>query len=223
MVLQRGFGGHLILTCNFAILTVLGDSAVSFLCLIFLRWVLMGRIIANTLLCFTPLLGLEALLQKANSSAGENVLVPFSRQALQGVLQSAGPATGGVSPELVALISQTVQAAIAAERASSCATPIVVPLPSSSTVIPMTSMLPCLVGVPASLPLLASSAESLLASGTGFNVQAVQGRPNYSLVVPSFVSTFVPPSMSSFVPSANATMPERGNLQYHLSVSWHRC
>jgi len=183
----------------------------------------MGRIIANTLLCFTPLLGLEALLQKANSSAGENVLVPFSRQALQGVLQSAGPATGGVSPELVALISQTVQAAIAAERASSCATPIVVPLPSSSTVIPMTSMLPCLVGVPASLPLLASSAESLLASGTGFNVQAVQGRPNYSLVVPSFVSTFVPPSMSSFVPSANATMPERGNLQYHLSVSWHRC
>lgn len=132
-------------------------------------------------------------------------MVPSSSQASQAVIQSAGPATGGISPELVALISQTVQAALAAERASSSAAPSTVPLPSSSAVIPATATPPCSVGVPASLPSLASSAESLLASGTGFNVQAVQGRPNHSLVVPSFVSTFAPPSMSPFVPSAFAT------------------
>ena len=58
--------------------------------------------------------GDEASLPNATASAGENVLVPSSSQASQAVIQSAGPATGGISPELVALISQTVQAALAA-------------------------------------------------------------------------------------------------------------
>ena len=109
----------------------------------------------------TALAGGEALLQNATSSAGENVLVPS-------VLQSAGPATGGILPELVALILQTVQVALAEEGVSSSAAP----LPSSSAVIPTTATQPCSVGVPALLPSLASSAKSFLASGTGFNVQA---------------------------------------------------
>ena len=138
--------------------------------------------------------GDEASLQNATASAGENVLFPSSSQASRAVIHSARPATGEISPELVALISQTVQAALTAEQASSSAAPSTVPLPSSSAVIPATATPPCSVGVPASLPSLASSAESLLASGTGFNVQVVQGRPNPSLVVPTFVSTFAPPS-----------------------------
>ena len=185
---------------------MLGDLAVSYLA----RFSMMGSCGTNNSLQTAPLYptasaGGEASLQNATSSAGENVLVPSSSQASQVVLQSAGPATDGISPDLVALISQTVQAALAAERASLSAAPSAVPLPSSSAVIPTTATPPCSVGVPASLPSLASSAESLLASGTGFNIQAVQGRPNHSLVVPSFVSTFAPPSMSSFVPSAIAT------------------
>ena len=49
--------------CNFAISTVLGDLAVSFLCLIFLRWVLVGRMIAYKLLHFTPPLRLKERLR----------------------------------------------------------------------------------------------------------------------------------------------------------------
>ena len=149
--------------------------------------------------------GEEAPLQNAISSAGENVLPPTSRQASPASLQPAGPAFAGVSPELVALISQTVQAALAAERVSSSAAAIATSLSSSTAVNPSSDKLPCSVGVPDSLSSLASSAASLLAAGTGFGVQSVQGRPSHSLVVPSLVSTFALPSMSSFASSASAT------------------
>ena len=151
--------------------------------------------------------GDEASSQNTTASAGEIVLVPSPCQASPAVIQSAGLTTGGLLPELVALISQTVQAALTAERASSSAAPSTVLLPSASAVIPAsaTCTLPCSVGIPASIPSLTSSAESLMASGRGFNVQAVQGRPNYSLVMPSFVSTFALPSMSRSVPSTIAT------------------
>ena len=46
VVLQLGFRGQLILTCTFAVSTVLGGFAVFFPSLVFLRWVLVGRIIA---------------------------------------------------------------------------------------------------------------------------------------------------------------------------------
>ena len=134
--------------------------------------------------------GEAASLQNAISSAGENVVPPTSHQASHASLQSARPAVAGVSPELVALISQTVQAAVAAERRPQ---------------VLLRSPPPCSVGVPDALPSLASSAASLLAAGTGFGVQSVQGRPSHSLVVPSFVSTFALPSMSSFASSASTT------------------
>lgn len=149
--------------------------------------------------------GEEASLQNAISLAGENVVPPTSHQASHVSLQSAGPGVAGVSPELVALISQTVQAVLAAERASASAAAIATSLSSSTAVIPSSDTPPCSVGVPDALPSLASSAASLLAAGTGFGVQSVQGRPSHSLVVPSFVSTFALPSMSSFASSASTT------------------
>jgi len=67
----------------------------------------------TALLYPTTSAGEEASLPNATASAGENVLVPSSIQASQAVIQLAEPATGAISPELVALISQTVQAALA--------------------------------------------------------------------------------------------------------------
>ena len=159
----------------------------------------------TALLFLTASSGEEAPLQNAISLAGENVLPPTLRQASPASLQPAGPAIAGVSPELVALISQTVQAAVAAERASSSAAAIATSLSSSTAVNPSSDRPPRLVGIPDSLPSLAGSAASLLAAGTGFGVQSVQGRPSHSLVVPSFVSTFALLSMSSFASSASAT------------------
>ncbi|KAL9977743.1 hypothetical protein ACROYT_G015183 [Oculina patagonica] len=130
-------------------------------------------------------------------SAGENVLASLASQASQVVHHPAGSSTGGFSPDLVALISQTVQA-------SSNAVPSTLTLPSSSAAFTVSVTPPCSVGIPAVIPLLASSTESLLASGTGFVAPPVQGRP---LVVPSFDSTFAPPSMSSSVFSG---MTEKG-------------
>ena len=83
----------------------------------------MGSRATNNSLQTAPLFpiassGEEASLQNAISSAGENVLLPTSHQASNASLQPAEPAVAGVSPELVTLISQTVQAALAAERAS---------------------------------------------------------------------------------------------------------
>ena len=61
--------------------------------------------------------GEEASLQHVLSSTSDNVLPSNSLQAPQALLQPAGTATAGVSPEMVALISQTVQAALAPEWA----------------------------------------------------------------------------------------------------------
>ena len=62
--------------------------------------------------------GEEASVSNVSSSAGQNVSPPSS-QVSQASLPPAGPAIAGVSPEMVALITQTVQAVLAAERESS--------------------------------------------------------------------------------------------------------
>ena len=102
------------------------------------------------------------------------------------VVSSASPApvTGqasSLSPDIVALISQTVQAALQA-RDQAAQTPAI----SASSV-----------ALPASSTSLGSLTSSFLAAGTGFpSGQAAsaspQGRPA-PIVVPSFVSTFATP------------------------------
>ena len=111
----------------------------------------------------------------------------------------------GISPAIVSLITQTVRAALAAERAdnppsSLASTP---PIPSvSSPSVPSTAPSVCSGGVP---PLLSSSTHAFLTAGAGVPGPSHSGRPIQSLspVVPSFVSTFANPSMSAFS-SANA-------------------
>ena len=145
--------------------------------------------------------GEEASVSNVSSSAGQNVSPPSS-QVSQASLPPAGPAIAGVSPEMVALITQTVQAVLAAERESS-GTASTTSQPVLSAASAITTTPPCSGGVPAALPSLTDSASSLLAAGTGFGGHPVQGRPSQSFVVPSFVSTFSLPSMSSFAPSAS--------------------
>ena len=72
----------------------------------------------QTTLVFTIALSEEkASLQHVLSLAGDNVLPSISLQASQAVLQLAGLATTGVSPETVVLILQTVQAALPTKQA----------------------------------------------------------------------------------------------------------
>ena len=109
---------------------------------------------------------------------------PSASETVVDLSASHAPVTGQASsllPDIVALISQTVQAALQA-RDQAAQTPAIsasaVPLPASSTS-------------------LGSLTSSFLAAGTGFpSGQAAsaspQGRPA-PIVVPSFVSTFATP------------------------------
>ena len=106
----------------------------------------------------------------------------------------------GISPAIVSLITQTVQVALAAERAdnppSSLASTL--PIPSvSSPSVPSTATSVCSGGVP---PLRSSSTHAFLTAGAGVAGPSHPGRPIQSMspVVPSFVSTFANPSMSAF-------------------------
>ena len=176
------------------------------LCLFLIRLLTMGSRGTTNSLHTAPVFlpvpsGGEASVSNGSSSAGQNVSPPSS-QVSQVSLPPAGLAIAAVSPEMVALITQTVQAVLAAEReslraASTTSQPV---LSAASTI---TTTPPCSRGVPAALPLLTDSASSLLAAATGFGGHPVQGRPSQSFVVPSFVSTFSLPSMSSFAPSAS--------------------
>ena len=103
------------------------------------------------------------------------------------------------SPEFLATVVQAVKAALAAEQAS-VPCPASTALPnqgqSSSTTSPSSAM--AFGGVPS---LLSSQATAFAASGAGFaahstsaGASAAQGRPAF--VVPTFVSTFLPPNPS---------------------------
>ena len=105
------------------------------------------------------------------------------------------------SPEFLATVVQDVKAALAAEQASVPCPPSTA-LPnqgqSSSTASPFSAM--AFGGVPL-LRLLRSQATAFTASGAGFaahstsaGASAAQGRPAF--VVPTFVSTFLPPNPS---------------------------
>ena len=69
----------------------------------------------------TALSGKQASLQHVLSFACANVLPSTSLQASQAPLESTRQSTTGVSPEMVSLITQTVQGALVAEQASSSA------------------------------------------------------------------------------------------------------
>ena len=112
---------------------------------------------------------------------------------------AAGPPNSGqassLSPELVALITQAVQSAVAAERAN------LAPVVSSSQAHVLASV-SANEGVPASSPV----EQFLPASSSG---PSPSGRPVSSFVVPSFVSSFAAPVMSiaSLAPSmANSAL-----------------
>ena len=118
--------------------------------------------------------------------------------SLEGLLAVDASGEAGISPAIVSLITQTVRAALAAERANTppsslASTP---PIPSvSSPSVPSTKTSACSGGVP---PLLLSSTHAFLTAGAGVAGPSLPGRPIQSLspVVPSFVSKFANPSMS---------------------------
>ena len=119
---------------------------------------------------------------------------------------------GGISPALASLIAQTVQAALAAERAAHRSPPVSTTPPQSTSVwvpnssVPVSAASSCFGGVPSSL---GSSASNFLAAGTGLSQP---GRPAFSLnmVVPSFVSTFANPSLSTSVSSPSVYSLQNG-------------
>ena len=119
---------------------------------------------------------------------------------------------GGISPALASLIAQTVQAALAAERAAHRSPPVSTTPPQSTSVwvpnssVPVSAASSCFGGVPSSL---GSSASNFLAAGTGLSQP---GRPAFylNMVVPSFVSTFANPSLSTSVSSLSVYSLQNG-------------
>ena len=119
--------------------------------------------------------------------------VPVSAP-LAGSSSMADPGSSAVlAPEIVALVSQTVQAALQASQFR-LSPAIASSVPSSAA--------------RSSPDTLNSSAASFLASGTGFQLaqpsSTTQGR-NIPIVVPSFVSTFNAPASALASASAPAT------------------
>ena len=154
-----------------------------------------------------------APLMSTPSSGDDNVAnVPsMSRSggSLEGLPAADVGGEAGISPAMVSLITQTVRAALAAERAndspsSLASTP---PIPSvSSPSVPSTTMTASSGGVP---PLLSSSTHAFLTAGAGVAGPSLPGRPIQSMypVVPSFVSTFANPSMSVFSSTSAYDLP----------------
>ena len=129
--------------------------------------------------------------------------------SLEGLPVVDGSGEAGISPAIVSLITQTVRAALAAERAntppSSLASTPPIPIVSSPSV-PSTKTSACSGGVP---PLLLSSTHAFLTAGAGVAGPSLPGRPIQSLspVVPSFVSKFANPSMSVFSLASAFNLP----------------
>jgi len=171
------------------------------------------------------------LLQVDGEENGSDACTPPNSGSLDGSLSTsrAEPPVGvdGVSPAFATFIAQTVQAALAAERAGQRTQQVTTDQPSSSLVeAPNPS---CSGGVPPSVPpLLNSSASSFLATGAG---PSQQGRPTLSasLVVPSFVSTFAMPALSSSICSTSVSsllsgatrdVTDRSNVVAHMDQSF---
>ena len=110
------------------------------------------------------------------------------------------------SPEFLATVVQAVKAALAAEQASvPCPASTALPNQGQSSSTASLSSAMAFGGVPS---LLSSQASAFAASGAGFaahstsaGASAAQGRP--ALVVPTFVSTFLPPNPSHSLSIAN--------------------
>ena len=123
--------------------------------------------------------------------------VETSRPSTPASTTLAASAAPTLSPEMISLITQTVRAAMAAEKPPASeqvqAVPSAVPTASAG-------------GVPASNSLDASAANFLASGGAIPLGQPLQGRPSSCVVVPSFVQTFAAPVMSlapSFTPPSN--------------------
>ena len=127
------------------------------------------------------------------ASSQPNLSVPVSAP-LAGSSSMANPGSSAVlAPEIVALVSQTVQAALLASQFH--------PSPAIASSVPSSA-------ASSSPDTLNSPAASFLASGTGFQLaqssSTTQGR-NIPIVVPSFVSTFNAPASALASASAHAT------------------
>ena len=137
--------------------------------------------------------------------------VPVSAP-LTGSLSMATPDSNAVlAPEIVALVSQTVQVALQASQFH--------PSPAIASSVPSSA-------ASSSPDTLNSSAASFLASGTGFQLaqssSTTQGR-NIPIVVLSFVSTFNAPALALALASAPATssfsLPSEAFLAPHSKSS----
>ena len=108
----------------------------------------------------------------------------------------AASAAPTLSPEMISLITQTVRAAMVAEK----------PASEQVQAVPSAVSTASAGGVPASNS-LDTSAASFLASGNAIPLrQLLQGRPSSCVVAPSFVQMFAAPVMSlapSFTPPSN--------------------
>jgi len=140
-----------------------------------------------------------------------NLSVPVSAP-LAGNSSIATPSSSAaLAPEIVALVSQTVQAALQASQFH--------PSPAIENSIPSSA-------ASSSPDTLNSSAASFLASGTGFQLaqssSTTQGR-NIPIVLPSFVSTFNAPASALASASAHATgsfsLPSEAFLAPHAKSS----
>ena len=152
-------------------------------------------------------------------STGDDVVanVPSTSRSgglLEGLPAVDGSGDAGISLALVSLITQTVQAALAAERAnnppSSLASTPLIPSVSNPSV-PSTMTSAGSGGIP---PLLSNSTHALLTAGAGVAGPSFPGRPIHSMlpVMPSFVSTFENPLMSACLP---VSWPPSSSGQMH--------
>ena len=145
------------------------------------------------------------------STSLPNLSVPVSAP-LGGSSSMANRGSSAVlAPEIVALVSQTVQAALQASQFH--------PSPAIASSVPSSA-------ASSSPDTLNSSATSFLASGTGFQLaqssSTTQGR-NIPIVVPSFVSMFNAPASALASASAPATssfsLPSEAFLAPHAKSS----
>ena len=129
-------------------------------------------------------------------------------------VQAVPPSQASISPDLVALISQTVQAALAAERANHPQlTPVVSSLwESQSASSPFNGTFG---GVPT------ISASGGVPSSTIVPGPSSTGRPLSSIIVPSFVSTFTAPVMS-VSSSSLITLSSLGLVSPRFPQNWYR-
>ena len=180
------------------------------------------------------------LLRVDGEENGSDAGTPLNSGSLDSLppTSRAEPPVGvdGVSPALATFIAQTVQAALAAERAGQHTQQVTTDQPSSSLVeAPNPSVSAAQLtssrsgGVLPSVPtFLNSSASNFLATGAG---PSQQGRPTLSasMVVPSFVSTFAMPALLSSVCStsvlsllsgATHDVADRSNVAAHMDQSF---